>query len=415
MGTETDANNEWIELYNLSGTSTDVTGWTLVAGDSTNPSLFTVLLSGTLSPHGVGVLERTDDDTLPGVTAFQIYTGVLKNEGETLTLTLKDAEGNVSDEAVGGTDWAGVGGSNTPPKKTAQRTMTGSWVTAAPTPGAENAQEDDPLATTTETTMTASTNNSSGGSSGKGSGASSKKSAPKPKTPEVPNVLSLSIDAPKIAYVNQEVSFEAIPSGVGKTVMNSLSYTWNFGDTYTASSKNVSHIFRYPGEYIVVVEGMFAKQRAMVRHEVKVLPVSFTLSKMPNGDVEVKNNASYEVDLGGFSLRGQIHFTFPKNTFIKSKGMLTVPVGRVGNAPALSLHDAQNAAVVTYGATVATPRATVPAPQRQVSVVTLSPQEETEAVVTPSSTIIRIGTPKEEIQEGILSRLFARITRMFGP
>jgi hypothetical protein len=221
------------------------------------------------------------------------------------------------------------------------------------------------------------------------------------------------VSGPKTAYVNQEISLEAVPDGVGKTVVSSLSYDWNLGDTYTEKGKSVSHVFRYPGEYVVVVEGSFAKQRAVARHEVKVLPVSFTLSKMPNGDVRVTNTASYETDLGGFSLRGGTsEFTFPKYTFVKANGTLTVPSLRIGSAPALALHDGQGTLVVSTGAEARVPQPSF-ATRLQPQVVTEVPKDEA-PLAGEESTVIRIGADDATPQGGILNRFFARIARIFG-
>jgi hypothetical protein len=94
MGTDADANNEWIELYNFGTTPTDLAGWTI-----TNGGDLSISLGGTLAPHGVGVLERTDDSSVPSVTALMTYTGALPNAGASsvLTLTLRDPNGTVVD------------------------------------------------------------------------------------------------------------------------------------------------------------------------------------------------------------------------------------------------------------------------------------------------------------------------------
>ncbi len=82
MGTTTNAANEWIELRNTTGQAVSLSGWTLKAADNT-PS---INLSGSIAPYGHFLLERTDDSSVPGVTADQFYTGALSNTTESLSL-----------------------------------------------------------------------------------------------------------------------------------------------------------------------------------------------------------------------------------------------------------------------------------------------------------------------------------------
>jgi hypothetical protein len=91
MGTTTSANDEWMELYNTTDSPITLTGWTLVATDGT-PN---IALSGTIPAHGYFLLERTDDSSVPGIAADQIYTGALGNAGE--ILTLRDGSSTLQD------------------------------------------------------------------------------------------------------------------------------------------------------------------------------------------------------------------------------------------------------------------------------------------------------------------------------
>jgi hypothetical protein len=82
MGTTTDSNNEWIELYNNTPSPISIDGWFLHSQDGS----LTVNLSGVIPAHGYFLLERTNDTTITSVSADQIYTGSLGNSGETLIL-----------------------------------------------------------------------------------------------------------------------------------------------------------------------------------------------------------------------------------------------------------------------------------------------------------------------------------------
>ncbi|MFC3884577.1 phospholipase D-like domain-containing protein [Bacillus songklensis] len=82
MGTTASYADEWMELYNNTNQEMDITGWTLKAQDG-SPS---IQLSGHIPAKGYFLLERTDDNTVSGVTADQIYSGSLDNTDEALML-----------------------------------------------------------------------------------------------------------------------------------------------------------------------------------------------------------------------------------------------------------------------------------------------------------------------------------------
>jgi len=117
MGTTQSTADEWIELRNTTSGTISLNGWTLTAADGT-PS---IALSGTIPGAGFFLLERTDDSSVPGVAANQLYTGALENGGE--TLELRDGAGTLIDSASG---WSA--GDNAT-KATMERNGTG-WQTA---------------------------------------------------------------------------------------------------------------------------------------------------------------------------------------------------------------------------------------------------------------------------------------------
>ncbi|MGA9290155.1 MAG: phospholipase D-like domain-containing protein [Anaerobacillus sp.] len=149
MGTTVSYNDEWIELYNNSSSSVSLNGWNLTADDG-SPS---ISLSGTIPAKGYYVVERTDDSTVTGVTANEIYSGALGNTGE--VLELRDSSGAQIDNVD-----AWHSGDNAS-KATMERidsnrsgtdsnnwgTSTGTYGEGAGTPGEKNSQTGDSSST----------------------------------------------------------------------------------------------------------------------------------------------------------------------------------------------------------------------------------------------------------------------------
>jgi len=86
MGTEESHSNEWMELYNNTSNNISIEGWKITTKSIEIP------LSGEIPAKGFFLLERTDDETVPGKKADLIYTGALNNKGEYLILVNSDGE-----------------------------------------------------------------------------------------------------------------------------------------------------------------------------------------------------------------------------------------------------------------------------------------------------------------------------------
>ncbi|KKU94659.1 MAG: hypothetical protein UY24_C0011G0015 [Parcubacteria group bacterium GW2011_GWA1_48_11b] len=133
MGSANSANDEWIELKNISGEEIDLSGWQVIdLGEQIK-----IQLSGKLPAGGFYLLERTDDSSVPGPSADQIYVGALSNAGEGLRLFNKNCD--LADEVFASPDWPA--GDNAY-KKTMERAADFSWRNyngdGSGTPKAEN-------------------------------------------------------------------------------------------------------------------------------------------------------------------------------------------------------------------------------------------------------------------------------------
>jgi hypothetical protein len=345
MGNTVSANDEWIELHNDGSSSVSLDGWKVQDGAN-----LSIDLLGSIAGGEYAVLERTDDESAEG-SAFLIYTGALANTGSTLKLVRSDGE--IEDQVSGGENWEDIGGDNVT-KETPQLTSSG-WVTAKATPGKatptgivnEEDEEEEEDADDESGVDVEETDNTTTKSSGKNE-------AIELKVPDSELVLELS--GPERVYVNQEVTYRAEAKGLGRTLLASLQYLWNFGDLETSAGKEVRHRFRDAGEYVVTLDGSFGKYRQVVRKNITVLPVVFALSKKSNGDLLLHNNAKYEVDVSGFTLSGVSKFVFPKNTIMRQNATIVVPKEKVGFAGLgnVVLRDQTNALLTSLHASAPT-------------------------------------------------------------
>jgi endonuclease/exonuclease/phosphatase family metal-dependent hydrolase len=100
MGTTASSYDEWMELHNPSADEVNLSGWTLETTDGG----ITISLSGTIPAGGYFLLERTDDNSVQGIAADQIYTGTLANTGE--VLELRNNTSTLVDSVNDGNGWS---------------------------------------------------------------------------------------------------------------------------------------------------------------------------------------------------------------------------------------------------------------------------------------------------------------------
>jgi len=141
------------------------------------------------------------------------------------------------------------------------------------------------------------------------------------KEPKIP-IRTLTISAPKQAYVDQPVEFDVTPSGSQDRLVR---YSWSFGDASSSKEKSPMHTYHYPGNYVVMVESYYAKKVTLARREMVVLPSVFSIGRGANGDILINNDAQYEIDISDFMLFGDRAFTIPDHTVLLAQSTLTIP------------------------------------------------------------------------------------------
>ncbi len=120
MGTVNSANDEWIELKNKLSSPINLTGWQLLDKDGQIKIIFSS--QAIIPPNGFFLLERTNDDSVPGLKADLIYNGNLSNSEEALFLF--DENCLLQDEVEANPDWPA--GDNSA-KRTMERKLDFGW------------------------------------------------------------------------------------------------------------------------------------------------------------------------------------------------------------------------------------------------------------------------------------------------
>ena len=134
MGTQNSSNDEWIELKNISSGIIDLSNWQLLDQGEQIKIIFSS--TARLGAGQFLLLERTNDETVPNISADIIYVGSLANQNEGLRLF--DNNCQLQDEVFAQPDWPA--GDNTS-KRTMERKTDLAWQTSSNslgTPKAEN-------------------------------------------------------------------------------------------------------------------------------------------------------------------------------------------------------------------------------------------------------------------------------------
>lgn len=304
MGTETSTADEWIELYNNGSEAVSLEGWTLAAEDGT-PS---INLSASISAGGFFLLERTDDTTLPAIAADLIYTGALSNSGE--VLILKNSAGAEIDKADASQGWP-AGDNST--KQTMQRTSNGSWITATGTPKAENAVQPQPQPQQQEEEETDPSPNGF---------------LPYVQPENLPSIKVMAGDNKEV-ITGAEVKFSGIGLGAENAMLENARFFWSFGDGSYKDGKTVSHIYQFPGQYLVSLNVSSGPLLASDRILVKVNKADLTISELKTGEngwIEIINDANKEVNVSGLKFKHNKEvFIFPPHSLLAAKSRVVVP------------------------------------------------------------------------------------------
>lgn len=393
----------FLELYNTSDSSVDLTGWYMQRKTATTSS-FGSLVSNpnfegkTIGAHDYFVISRNplsnSDIVLDSLTLT-----------ESNTIQIKNSSQEVVDKIGWGDGCDNPCASNPIDGKSIERDQDGSLLIGTPTPGIQNSDNSD-----NSDTAQGSANDSNNSNISVASFSTQNTTEIKPKVNIVP-AIKAKISANSLAFTGQPLEMETNVSGFSnENIVLGRAY-WNFGDGSSLEQINnfekFFHTYYYLGEYVVFLEyykNSFSKTpETTTKMIIKVIPTTVIISKV--GDVkdffiELLNNASSDMDISNWVINanGKI-FVLPKNSVIISKNSMTIS-GKItgftyGDRYNLKLFSSTGEIIFNYSAsTVPTVSAKI-AVQPKISPVVVQPLER----VTP---ILGEEIPVENLEASVI-------------
>lgn len=300
----------FIELHNTSDADVDLTGWYIQRKTATGSSFNSLVTktyfeNKTIAAGGYFLISRgsiSDADIVKGNLTLT----------ESNTLRIRNSDGEDVDQV----EWGSV-----EEGKSYQKTLSGSWIVAAPTPHSSTNSQNSGLQQSTEDTTQQET-------------STSEMTGSVSDWPTEPQIFARIKEAPNVAMVGADVLFKGWALGTKKEPLGNARYSWTFGDGGTAEGESVLYSYNHPGTYVVILNVSSGKFSAADRVIVEAIPADLVISSVGTGDtsfVEVNNKTKYELDLSWWKLHaGGQSFVIPENTIILPGGKIMFPSQNTG-------------------------------------------------------------------------------------
>lgn len=282
-GAAWDSTAEWIELFNLTDEPIDLEGWILASSDGAPYVLLHGVLSAPSDSAGSGyyLLERDNDDAVPGITADLIYRGALSNAGESLSLI--DPDGRSVDTANAY-------------RSASEAPLTG-WPAGSADPAAGTYVSMERLSFTAPDVPS---NWASCILTPTEEDVSFVSGTPKEENSvyNLPPIARITID-PHVPRPGSPARFDASPSSDENDVIATV--RWDFGDGATSDEVVVDHTYAEVGVYTVTVTVIDSKGGQAILFE----DVQVAESTPPEADFSVRTKSDGEDARAGDALTFQ--------------------------------------------------------------------------------------------------------------
>lgn len=321
-----DDDREWVELYNDSDSQKNLSGWKF--NDSSNHVLNEPPKNGgkgslVLPAKGYAVLA---DNAEKFLSEHQGYGGTLIDTVMSLNntagvLQLIDDGGNPVDSFSYDKN-SGANGDG----KSLQKINT-LWQATTPTPGLANKDLSDNGYSSSDSPC--GKPNCAEGSALSNESSSSRQNFSQEVSAETSFSDGSRIFADagndKVAAAGADIILSGKALGLKKEPLDNARYLWNFGDGSISEGKNVRHFYKYPGDYIAVLDIVSGQYSASDRVNIKIIPNELEILEANDDFIKLRNESSYPLDISGWFLRrDNLVFKFPDSSLVGANGSLVI-------------------------------------------------------------------------------------------
>jgi hypothetical protein len=170
-----------------------------------------------------------------------------------------------------------------------------------------------------------------------------------------PTIFEISAGRNRLGYVGLPVNFTAKHKLSANLQNKNCNYVWTFGDGSSVEGEETEHIYKYIGDYNLVLNGECGELKSVSRAKVKIIETNLWLSVMTDGAIEIVNNGEYEINLYGWKLlSANQDYAFPLDTIISGGKKIVFPKEyiKIADTTGISLVDASGGRISTTASSV---------------------------------------------------------------
>lgn len=298
-----DSGREWIEVYNNTQESVDLTGLTISIKGGNAVTASSVSGGTVLPANGYAIIGSTVTGATKFLQDYPLYNGLLLKS----SISLVNTGVTSIDIRMNGSIGDSLQSYTAAKEGSTFSLLNGSFVAGTPTPGSSNqasSQENVDSSPVTQTTS---------------STTETQATVAQMSPPNADITLYLPHD--KIVVAGAETVFTVGGMTRAGNPIDKLLYTWAFGDGGQATGSSTKYRYVYPGVYIVQTEGTNGYVSGTGRMRVRVVAPDIEIRGVQSGKygtyLDILNPNNYELDFSQWqlSIDGNRYY-FPKNTLL---------------------------------------------------------------------------------------------------